>query len=302
MKDLDKYFNTPDNHFNENSQIIYWQFKGESKPDTKKSFEQWIKAIYEMYFFVQENANMPFACIDKAKQLSKTNKFTAKEQVLFLDTILSLLFRQPKDIGIIAYRQIADYRNELSPYLNDPEIINHKWHFDIDNLKQELEALETPKERENFLLHTLLDYKAKAPELDELEIMYYNQIGLLNWIDTELTRIKIDPAIQIEATNTTKPKKYITKFHVLTYLLEGYAKCESFPIGDKKELESIGNKRMGVGKGNTFYKMFNEYHIKEGMINKTKLYENWGENWRKAVLEISDEPELIETYLKTKQL
>lgn len=105
-------------------------------------------------------------------------------------------------------------------------------------------------------------------------------------------------AISLQAI---EPKKYNAKYHVLAYLFEMKAKGENFPIGNKKELERIGNERMGKGKGNTFYKEFNKYHHKE--IHKENILVSlWGDNWRDAVLELSNEPELIETYLKTKQL
>lgn len=168
-------------------------------------------------------------------------------------------------------------------------------------MKQELEALETLKERKNFLSNTLLDYKAKIYEIDELEIMYYNEIGLINWIKTELQRLKLTPVIQNESAVKVEPEKYSTKYYVLAYLFQCSALGKSLPIGNKKELEQIGNRFIGTGKGNTFYKEFNKLYNKE-IHNETTLIKFWGENWRKAVLELSKKPELIETYLKSKQL
>lgn len=301
MINLDDYLSTQDELFNTNAQRWYFEFSGNKKPNTEKPFDVFVKALHEVYFFIQDNLNKPFGCIEKINNVSETNGFNEIEKLILVDKILGVLFNQPKDIGTITYLQIVDYRNELSPYLNDPEIINHKWHFDIDKLKQELEALETPKERETFLLNTLLDYKAKAPELDELEIMYYNEIGLINWIETELQRLKLTLVLQNKSDVKDKPVKYRTKHYVLAYLFQCSALGESLPRGVKKELEQIGNKFMGKGKGNTFYKEFNKLCDKE-FHNETTLIKFWGENWRKAVLELSKKPESIETYLKTKQL
>ncbi len=203
MKDLDKYFSTPDGYFNEEAQWFILDFSGGNNPETTKPFEQWIEAIHELYFFIQEQPNKPFALMEKVKQLSKANKFTTNEQVLFLDKVLVLLRNQPNDIGTIAYMRLIDCRNELRPFIDEPT----NWHFDKDSLKQEFEALETPKERKSFLLNTLLDIKTKAPELSELEQMYYSEIGLINWIETELTRLKLAPVLQNEGAAKAEPMK-----------------------------------------------------------------------------------------------
>ena len=101
--------------------------------------------------------------------------------------------------------------------------------------------------------------------------------------------------------NETDTGKYTAKHYLLAYLLECNAKGESFPIGNKKELERIGNERMGAGKGNRFYKVFNEV-INKDLNAEKNLFEIGGEYWRKAVIELSKAPELVEKYLQSKQL
>lgn len=101
--------------------------------------------------------------------------------------------------------------------------------------------------------------------------------------------------------NETDTEKYTTKHYLLAYLFECNAKGESFPIGNKKELERIGNERMGAGKGNRFYKLFNEVINKDLNVEKN-LFEIGDEYWRKAVIELSKAPELVEKYLQSKQL
>lgn len=95
--------------------------------------------------------------------------------------------------------------------------------------------------------------------------------------------------------------RYTAKHYVLAYLIECNAKGESFPIGQKKELEKIGNKKMGAGKGNRFYKVFNEV-VNKDINAKKNLIEIGGENWRTIVKDLSNEPETIENYLQSKQL
>ncbi len=101
--------------------------------------------------------------------------------------------------------------------------------------------------------------------------------------------------------NETDIEKYTAKHYLLAYLFECNAKGESFPIGNKKELERIGNERIGAGKGNRFYKVFNEV-INKDLNAEKNLLEIGGENWRKAVIELSKAPELVEKYLQSKQL
>lgn len=108
------------------------------------------------------------------------------------------------------------------------------------------------------------------------------------------------PAAQ-PINNETDTEKYTAKHYLLAYLFECNAKGESFPIGKKKELERIGNERMGAGKGNRFYKLFNEV-INKDLNAEKNLFEIGGEYWRKAVIELSKTPELVEKYLQSKQL
>lgn len=104
-----------------------------------------------------------------------------------------------------------------------------------------------------------------------------------------------------QTTNEHETVRYTAKHYVLAYLIECNAKGESYPIGQKKELEKIGNKKMGAGKGNRFYKVFNEV-VNKDINAENNLIEIGGENWRTIVKDLSSEPETIETYLQTKQL
>lgn len=117
------------------------------------------------------------------------------------------------------------------------------------------------------------------------------------FIDEVTPIVKALPPINSE----TDTEKYTAKHYLLAYLFECNAKGESYPIGNKKELERIGNERMGAGKGNRFYKVFNEV-INKDLNAEKNLFEIGGEYWRKAVIELSKAPELVENYLQSKQL
>lgn len=122
-------------------------------------------------------------------------------------------------------------------------------------------------------------------------------IEALEYWKTEFQNLKALPPMN----SKTDTKKYTAKHYLLAYLFECSAKGESYPIGNKKELERIGNERMGAGKGNRFYKVFNEV-INMDLNAEKDLFEIGGEYWRKAVIELSKDPELVENYLQSKQL
>jgi hypothetical protein len=94
-------------------------------------------------------------------------------------------------------------------------------------------------------------------------------------------------------------EKIITKHYVLAYLIECHATGESIPIGEKSKLEQIGNERMGLGKGNTFYKNVNNITQKDLNI-ENNLIAIGGENWRDIILKITKHPKSIKEYIQTK--
>jgi len=95
--------------------------------------------------------------------------------------------------------------------------------------------------------------------------------------------------------------RYTAKHYVLAYIFECIVKGESYPIGNKKELESIGNERIGTRKGNRFYKVFNDIISKDLNVEQN-LIDFGGEDWRKSVIKLTKEPELVEKYLQNKHL
>lgn len=124
-------------------------------------------------------------------------------------------------------------------------------------------------------------------------------IEALEYWETEFQNLKALPPQPINSEIDTE--KYTAKHYLLAYLFECNAKGVSYPIGNKKELERIGNERMGAGKGNRFYKVFNEV-INKDLNAEKNLFEIGGKYWRKAVIELSKAPELVENYLQSKQL
>ena len=213
MINLDDYLSTADELFNTNAQYWYFEFSGNNKPNTKKTFDVFVKALHEVYFFIQDNLNKPFGCIEKINNVSETNGFNEVEKLILVDKILGVLSHHPEyEKQQKVFIQLVDFRHDLSPYTDVPEIQNPNLHFDFEAIKTELATIEAPTEKHKFLMNLLFDYTAKAYEIDELEHEYYESMGFVQWIKTELSRSeyeleikKLNEVLKLEA-HTTVPK------------------------------------------------------------------------------------------------
>jgi len=204
MTNLDDYLSTPDELFNTNAQHWYFKFSGTKKPNTEKSFEVFVKALHEVYFFIQENLNKPFGCIEKIMNVSKTSDFNEFEKLVLVDKILNILIHHPdQNKQSKVFIQLVDFRHDLSPYTDDPEIQNPNWHFDFEAIKEKLQTIETATEKHKYLMNLRFDYSAKAFIIDEPEHQYYESMGFDQWIKTELSRCEYELTFE---TATTSPK------------------------------------------------------------------------------------------------
>ena len=204
MINLDDYLSTQDELFNTNAQHWYFEFSGNKKPNTEKPFDVFVKALHEVYFFIQDNLNKPFGCIEKINNVSETNGFNEIEKLILVDKILGVLYHHPEqEKQQKVFIQLVDFRHDLSPYTDDPEIQNPNWHFDFEAIKTELTTIEAPTEKHKFLMNLLFDYSAKANEIDEQEYQFYESMGFVQWIKTELQRCEY---LQKLETTTTTPK------------------------------------------------------------------------------------------------
>lgn len=204
MINLDDYLSTPDELFNTNVQHWYFEFSGNKKPNTEKSFNVFANALHEVYFFIQDNLNKPFGCIEKINNVSETNGFNEVEKLILVDKILGVLIHHPEpEKQQKVFIQLVDFRHDLSPYTDDPDIQNPNWHFDFEAIKTKLTTIEAPNEKHKFLMNLLFDYSTKAYEIDEMEHQCYESMGFVQWIETELQRCEY---IQKLETATTTPK------------------------------------------------------------------------------------------------
>lgn len=180
-----------------------------------------------------------------------------------------------------------DYVNKVFEYITKYLLFKHSWvsgesGFATNQNKEIVNAFENGQQQGYF-------YRAWS-------IVFSNNNLFAPLFREHLKELPSQPI------NINESRKYTAKHYVLAYLFECNAKGESFPIGNKIELEKIGYRRTdGAINGNTFYKAFN-WVVNKDLNIENNLIEIGGEYWRKAVLELSQAPELVETYLKTKQL
>ncbi len=199
-------------------------------------------------------------------------------------------------------KEIADEFTdiELSEFIEKVALSFEK--YKTDYLSISTKSMKEIFIKEQIELYTYANHRFKR--FGDYANETYNKylplfIEALEYWNTEFQNLKALPPQPINSEIDTK--KYTAKHYLLAYLFECNAKGVSYPIGNKKELERIGNERMGAGKGNRFYKVFNEV-INKDLNAENNLFEIGGEYWRKAVIELSKAPELVENYLQSKQL
>ncbi len=216
------------------------------------------------------------------------------------------LFKKNEPEKYEAFKGFADSVRDISIY----KFIEYI-EFLFEKSKRDYSGLTVSNARKEIFIKEQLEIYTQANHRFQIFNDYANNAfnkyqpiftEALEYWKKEFGNLKALPPQQTEEPKPEqKTIRYTAKHYVLAYLIECNAKGESFPIGQKKELEKIGNEKMGAGKGNRFYKVFNEVINKDLNVEKN-LFEIGGEYWRKAVIELSNAPELVENYLQSKQL
>jgi len=271
MKNLDYYLSTPDELFNTNVQFWYFEFSGSNKLNTEKPFEVFAEALHEVYFFIQDNLDKPFSCIEKINSVSETNGFNEVEKLILVDKILGVLFHHPEqEKQQKVFIQLVDFRNDLSPFTDDPDIQNPNWHFDIEAIKTELTTIEAPTEKHKFLMNLLFDYSAKAYEINELEHEYYESMGFIQWIETELQRCEY---IQ-EYFKTLPPQPIVeSPFSVLEWATIFYYADETKLLSESRLISERMREFMSKHKLDTTFDNFKTtYYEAKRRINEKNDY------------------------------
>ena len=266
---IETYYNNPKEHTKTDLNVLY------------STYQKWLKVFpFDISFFANLKPHFE-------KQLPilngkpETNKYTgiAKAKMHTKGSLIDVLLNLTNNL----LTQINTTTLHEKGLLTEPQKIKLELVLNERKMKLKQGYVNSSKDEEQRYRKILKEWFA-----DEKR-----------FIDEVTPLVKALPPQPIN--NETDVEKYSTKHYLLAYLFECNAKGESFPIGNKKELERIGNERMGAGKGNRFYKVFNEI-INKDLNAEKNLFEIGGEYWRKAVIELSKAPELVEKYLQSKQL
>ena len=277
MENLDYYLSTPDELFNTNAQFWYFEFSGSNKPNTEKPFEVFAEALHEVYFFIQDNLDKPFSCIEKINSVSETSGFNEAEKLILLDKILGILFYHPEQgKQQKVFIQLVDFRNNLSPWMDDPEIQNPNWHFNFEAIKTEFATIKTPIDKLKFLMNLFFDYSVKVSEMNGLEKQYYNDIGFIQWIDAELGRCKYEQKIDgvTPLTKALPPQPIIENhFSVLEWATIFYYADEAKLLDESPLIKTRIEKFMSKHQVNTTLDNFKtKYYEAKKRLNKKNDY------------------------------
>ncbi len=190
--DLDQYLGTPDPHFNTNAQGWYFEFTGAKKPDCDMPFEVFIPAVHELYLFVLAHRDKPFACLNLVKELPVRLGLTAKDALVIVNHLLGVLSHHDElTTFMLPFMQIVDHRHNLSPYTEDPDVINHRWEYSFEETKAQMDAMATTREKMVYVINLITDFKQKATQMDELTLHYYIDTGFLQKCIDEVKRVQL---------------------------------------------------------------------------------------------------------------
>lgn len=156
---IEKYFNTKDEHFNNNAYHWYLELRNNNLfSDVELPFQ-----ILSEYLFFLENFRIPITCIDKLNKKIDEHNLT-KEQKLFI---------YDKIIGLIANAD-TDTQNDLS-HINI-EVLDCRWNlepyqdlnieqYSIEFIAEEALKIVDPYERLKFLKLRKIEYEREADSI-----------------------------------------------------------------------------------------------------------------------------------------
>lgn len=144
------------------------------------------------------------------------------------------------------------------------------------------------------------DLNFKRYTLEQLVRRCDSVVNILNDFKAHLGNNKVDYS---NCNNSINKHKITAKHHALTYLLELNALGKQVPLSDgglaQNKIVGIGVKRIGKN-GSGFVKAVRE--LLQNDLNSISYLKNVSNNWREIVLELSEKPNELEEYLKSKNM
>jgi|GEM_PF-3134308 len=168
---IEKYFNTIDEHFNNNAYYWYLHLKDKKLfSDLELPFN-----ILSEYLYFIENFRFPITCVERLNKNMDDNELTKEQRLFIYDKINGLIANADEEtqnnlshINI----EILDNRWNLEPYQD----LNYE-KYSIEYIAKEASKIDDYYERLKFLKHQKLEYERQAKELgwdiglgDEIQI------------------------------------------------------------------------------------------------------------------------------------
>lgn len=132
--------------------------------------------------------------------------------------------------------------------------------------------------------------------------------ALIDWIEEKQVFfdypdgiITINPDLDDTEQQKFIEEKIPGKVYALVYIMDCFANGEKPLTGHKKKLISELNRKFKTDKGESIYSRYKEIFVFD--FNKESTFiEIAGEQWRKILFELSENPNQLEQYLKDKKL
>ncbi|WP_172635356.1 CHAT domain-containing protein [Saprospira grandis] len=189
-KGLEKYFNTPDDLFNENAYFWSVHLRNEK---LFANIELPFKILMRYFDFLTQYSK-PISCSNLIKEDFRKEKLNDDQKIFILDKMLSMIYQSNNHNLFKVYIELIDQRNNILPYLEDPDIINNMW--DLNTLKAEADQLNTVSEKRRFYRLKQLQYQKEAAEVGldlgigeeiDIELLYLDEVDKnINTLNTIL--------------------------------------------------------------------------------------------------------------------
>lgn len=211
MKDLDFYMSTSDNSFNDNAYELYLEFttwQEVYKLRTEITYPLLMKSIHEIYFYIMDNPNKPFACVEVANDIVNANGFTKKECLFFLDTVGYFLVNSDKSDKVDKpFMLLFNARQNIESYL-DESLLKQDDFFSKYTFKEILNrvsVLDTPEDKIKYLYDVVYDIKNLPSNLEKHYKMFISEAKILEKCENEIKRYELH--MQLNKTNVIEAKE-----------------------------------------------------------------------------------------------
>lgn len=189
---IEKYFNTEDEHFNNNAYHWYLHLKDKNLfSDIEIPFQ-----ILSEYLYFLENYNRPISCVERLNNKMDEHELSKDQRLFIYDKINGLIANADvatQDILSHINIEVLDNRWNLEPYKD----LNHE-QYSIKYIVKEASNIDDLYERLKFFKHRKLDYERESKdlgwdigleeeiqiEIDALEKMIANKIVKQNPINS----------------------------------------------------------------------------------------------------------------------